>query len=423
MESSARTPLLVEPYQCTAVVADERSAIPWTGGEGCVQQCGSDASGVVASFSSVSGSRSGLASARSAGASTFRRVRTWIVFVLCGVSWGCALFLISKCLQAGLDPLSVAAARCSISATALAVALAVRCAWPTLPVEERQRYRRELIDTLTDRAAMAQMVVLGLLFSALVSTLVAVSEEHVSSGVAGILLMLEPLLTPLLTHIFLPKHLLADQPPLTRVALVGCALGAAGTVVASLPTVARGSTQAAALLVSAGASLVFAAATVLSQWFASRRPALHRATGQMMSGAVLLTVLATVWRASKGQPWSALPQLDAAGWGWLVALGLGPTTLAWALYYELMQADCLGAQAAAVNFLLPPVAIVLGATANDEWTNVGWADRAQELAGLAMVLVGVAVVLRQSTTRASAGPAVEEVAAVGFPTLVSATSS
>jgi hypothetical protein len=89
---------------------------------------------------------------------------------------------------------------------------------------------------------------------------------------------------------------------------------------------------------------------------------------------------------------------------------LGPTVGSWFLFYVLLTS--IGSLAPAVNFLIPPVSILLGALFHSEWDGVSLSDKLYEVGGMMVVLVGVALVLyaahRQAREQARQGSAMRQ---------------
>jgi drug/metabolite transporter (DMT)-like permease len=197
--------------------------------------------------------------------------------------------------------------------------------------------------------------------------------ERIASGLAGVL----NATTPLFTVVF---ALTTRFERLSAVRVAGLLLGFVGVVVLAAPwrpTALGGS------LPGAGACLLgsacYAASYVYARRFLTRRgfSALVLSTGQMAAGAVLL-VLATPMVARS--PVTLTPTVIAS----VLVLGILGTGVAYVLNYRLI-ADEGAIAASTVTYLIPVVAVVLGALILNE--PLTW----HLLAGGVTVLVGVAV--------------------------------
>ena len=197
--------------------------------------------------------------------------------------------------------------------------------------------------------------------------------ERIASGLAGVL----NATTPLFTVVF---ALTTRSERLSAVRMAGLLLGFVGVVVLAAPwrTTALGGSLSgvgACLLGSAcyAASYVYARRFLTGLGFS----ALVLSTGQMAAGAMLL-VLATPIVARTAV--TLTPTVIAS----VLVLGILGTGVAYVLNYRLI-ADEGAIAASTVTYLLPVVAVVLGALILNE--PLTW----HLLAGGLTVLVGIAV--------------------------------
>jgi drug/metabolite transporter (DMT)-like permease len=197
--------------------------------------------------------------------------------------------------------------------------------------------------------------------------------ERIASGLAGVL----NATTPLFTVVF---ALTTRSERLSAVRMAGLLLGFVGVVILAAPwrTTALGGSLPAVGACLLG-SACYAASYVYARRFLTGRgfSALALSTGQMAAGAVLL-VLATPIVARN--PVTLTPTVIAS----VLVLGILGTGVAYVLNYRLI-ADEGAIAASTVTYLLPVVAVVLGALILNE--PLTW----HLLAGGAIVLVGVAV--------------------------------
>jgi drug/metabolite transporter (DMT)-like permease len=103
-------------------------------------------------------------------------------------------------------------------------------------------------------------------------------------------------------------------------------------------------------------------------------------TGQLTAGAIVMLPLSII----VDKPWThAFPPLSA--WGSIVALALLCTAFGYVLYFRLIETS--GAtNALLVTLLVPPVAILLGASFLGETLAL------QDFAGLGLIAVGLAAI-------------------------------
>jgi drug/metabolite transporter (DMT)-like permease len=179
-------------------------------------------------------------------------------------------------------------------------------------------------------------------------------EQHITSGLAGVLNATTPLFTLLLV-------LATRTETVSLVRLAGLAIGFAGVVVLAAPwkgLALDGSLPgvAACLLASA----CYAASYVYARQFLTGRgwSAMVLSTGQMTAGATLL--LLTTPAVSR-QPASVTAAVVTS----VLVLGVVGTGLAYVLNYRLI-ADEGATAASTVTYLIPVVAVALGAVVLNE---------------------------------------------------------
>ena len=198
-------------------------------------------------------------------------------------------------------------------------------------------------------------------------------QRRWASGLAGVLNATTPLFT-------LAFAVAIRSERLSAVRLTGLLLGFAGVVVLAAPQ------QTAALgcpLPGVGACLLGAACYALSYVYARRfltgrgLSALVLSTGQLAAGASLLALVGPVVARD---PMSLTPTVITS----VLVLGVLGTGVAYALNYQLI-ADEGAVAASTVTYLIPVVAVVLGALILNE--PLTW----NLLVGAVIVLVGVAV--------------------------------
>lgn len=246
-----------------------------------------------------------------------------------GLIWGASFLFIAEGLRS-IGPNGVAFVRILIGFTTLAL---FPRAWQSVP-------RREWL----------WIVVVGTLWMGLPLALVPHAEQHVSSAITGMLNAAVPLFAAIVATI------VARQLP-PRGVLAGLVVGITGAVLMALPTVRAGRSSMTGVLLILAAVASYGIALNVAGPLQRRNGALP-VIWRAQAVAVLLT-------APLGIPdllaahWSPVPLLS------LVALGALGTGVAYVLI--TVAAGRVGAtRASANNFLIPPVALLLGVTLRGE---------------------------------------------------------
>ncbi len=272
-----------------------------------------------------------------------------------GGIWGCSFLFIKVALD-GLPPLGVALSRTVAGAAVLWVLVGVR----------RLAVPRQ-------RATWRHLTVLSVFANVLPFVLFAWAEEHVSSGVAGIYNATTPLMTLVIAMAVLP----GERP--TRERTSGVLLGLAGTVLVLGPWRGVGSNSVLGQLACLAAAASYGVAFVYTRRHVSRlglSPVVTSAC-QLTAGVVLLGV------AAPAANWEGA-YLDGPVLGSVLALGALGTGIAFVINHGLIR-DVGPTTASMVTFLIPIVAVALGAVVLDE--PVTW----NLFAGGVVVILGVAL--------------------------------
>ncbi len=231
------------------------------------------------------------------------------------------------------------------------------------------------------RAAGLGLVVLALVNNALPFTLIAWGQKHIDSGIAAIANAPVPIFVALLAIKVRPSE------QVRGLRLVGVVLGFLGVGVLAGLNPEGGWMYVAGTLAVVAAAFSYATANLYAQSrFPDTQPLLMVAVSSL-AGAVILAPLAIAQAPDEPLGWET--------WASVAALGIGGTAIALILYYRMLAA--YGAsRASLVTYLLPPVALIYGATILDEPLT------ANAIAGLVLVLAGVALgsgVFRSATGR------------------------
>lgn len=269
--------------------------------------------------------------------------------------WGSGFLLIKIALE-GMSPIQIVLGRLLAAAVVMLVVVA---------------YRREALPR--QLTPWAHLTVMAVVSNIAPYFLFAWGEQHISSGLAGVL----NATTPLFTLLFAVS---THTERLTVPRVIGLALGFLGVVVLAAPWHDGG---VGSSLLGVGASLLasasYAASYVYARRFLSARQLspLVLSTGQMVAGAVLLGALTP---GVALQPITLTTSVVIS----VVALGVFGTGVACVLNYRLI-ADEGATAASTVTYLLPIVAVLLGLAVLGE--PVGW----NLAVGALIVLLGVAI--------------------------------
>ena len=227
----------------------------------------------------------------------------------------------------------------------------------------------------TSGTVWLHLTVAALFANAIPYTLFAIGEQHVSSSVAGVLNATTPLWT--LVIAFATGH----ERRISAPKLIGFILGLAGTLVIFSPWETGSQIASLGGLACLGAAASYGVSYVYMDRYLARRgiPPLVLSAGQLTAATVLLAI---VFPFAGLQPvhlrWEAIAALAVLG-----CLGTG---IAYILNYRLITDE--GTTASVVTYLLPIVAVILGAAIlNDHIT-------AQIIGGMLIVLTGVAITRR-----------------------------
>ncbi|QKW05157.1 DMT family transporter [Streptomyces sp. NA04227] len=292
------------------------------------------------------------------------RTPAWVRVVVLALLWGSTYLWIELALDA-LSPVQVTLVRCVLGAATLTVVL----------LATRQRLPR-------GRATWGHVFVAAFFCNTLPFCLFSIGQLTVGSGLAGVLNATTPLWS-LLIGIGL-----GSERGLRPVRLVGLGLGFLGTVLIFAPWQQSGSVGWGALaIVAAAASYATGFAYMGRKLVGKGIPTLCLSTAQLIAATALA---ALVLPAGGLEPVDADPTALIA----VVVLGVFATGVTFHLTYRII-ADEGATNAATVSYLLPVVAVALGALVLDEELSV------RVFAGMVVVLVGVGMTRRQKPTSAS----------------------
>jgi drug/metabolite transporter (DMT)-like permease len=282
----------------------------------------------------------------------------WGVLVTLAVIWGAAFLFIGVAVK-HVQPLTYVWLRLTIAAAGMWVVLRWKGRGLGLP-----------------REAWRSILLLALLNNALPFSLFGWGQTHIASGLASILNATTPIWGVVVAHFF------TSDERMTPRKIAGVLLGVGGVALMIGPTLLSNlGNSALAQLACVAAALSYALAAVWARRFRKQGLSpMSVTTGQLSAGAIMMLPLMLV----VDQPWTQpMPPLEA--WGSIVALALVCSAFGYVLYFRLI--DSSGAtNALLVTLLVPPVAILLGATF------LGEVLAPQDFLGLGLIALGLAAI-------------------------------
>ena len=232
-----------------------------------------------------------------------------------------------------------------------------------------------------DPRTLGHLAILGAVNIAIPFWLIGWAEQHISSGLAGILQSAAPFFTLVLAASFVhDEHITRDR-------VAGMAIGFLGILVLSAPNLAEVGTAAGAqrLLGELGvvlASLAYGTGNTYARRALRETRPLVLATGQV--GWALAMVVALAFLVDGGITLPSVPEAWFAV-GWLGSVGTG---FAYVIFFRLLT-GWGPTRASLVAYLLPVVAVVLGVVVLGETVDATF------LAGAALIVAGIWVVNRR----------------------------
>jgi len=230
---------------------------------------------------------------------------------------------------------------------------------------------------------------IGLLAGAIPFGTVAWGQQHIESGMAGILFGTIPILSVVLAPLFL------DEETFTRKRLAGGVIGLAGIILLIGPSVlVNASSQVLGIAITFLAPLSHTLGAIYARRQTDLTPP-AMATGQVIFGAVLLVPLAFAAEA----PLSLNPSLAAISA--MLVTGVICTAIFMSLYFVVVRR--VGAtRSSLIPLFFPVVAVVLGAVVLGERLPL------EAFVGMALILAGALAVssheLAPAKTPVSATP-------------------
>ena len=253
-------------------------------------------------------------------------IRYWALIIMLGAIWGCS-FLFNAILIREIGPLWVSAGRVTIGA--------VIC-WVYFIATRRTLPR--------DPMLYAQLVVLGVLNYAIPFALFPFAEQHLASGIVGVINGMTPMTTVIVSQLW-PG---GEKASWNKV--LGVLIGFAGAIVLASPSFAtNGSTEIIAIFAALGATCCYA----LTLNYARRFKAIDSAAvaSSSLTAAALLTI--PVALVFEGVPVITRPET----WGALFGIGVFSTSFSFLLVYWLLPK--VGATNLSLNTFVTPISAIL----------------------------------------------------------------
>ncbi|MEO1038553.1 MAG: EamA family transporter [Pseudomonadota bacterium] len=285
----------------------------------------------------------------------------WGGLALLALVWGGAFSFIAVAVET-LPPSMVAFAR-------LALAALVLTGWAV--------WRGRRFPPITDQRWL-WIAALGFFGNTLPFTLIAIGQQTVPSGVAGILMGMTPLAIIAAAHFVLPGERMTVRKG------AGFLIGFSGIALLMGPSAIEGLWRAdfLAQLIIFAATLAYATNAILYQAGPETPPSIV-AAGSLITAAVLAAPLA-IFDLVTGPPIAPSSASVAA----VIALALFPTALA-AIVYMGIARQVGAAFIALINYVVPVVAALIGLALGE---SLGWTS----LAALAIILSGIFIARRRS---------------------------
>jgi drug/metabolite transporter (DMT)-like permease len=286
-----------------------------------------------------------------------------VLLGLLALMWGSSYLFIKIGVET-LPPLSLVSLRLLVGLAILVVAVVVT----RTPLPR-------------DRRTLGHLAILGAVNIAIPFWLIGWAEQHISSGLAGILQSTAPFFTLVLAASFV------HDEHITRGRVAGIAVGFLGILVLSARNLADVGTAAGAQRVLGElavvlASLAYAAGNTYARRALREARPLVLATGQV--GWALAMVVALAFLVDGGITLPTVPEAAFAV-GWLGAVGTG---FAYVVFFRLLT-GWGPTRASLVAYLLPVVAVVLGVAVLGETVDATF------LAGAVLIVGGIWVLNRR----------------------------
>ena len=277
----------------------------------------------------------------------------WALLVTLVALWGTSFLGIKLSLRS-FTPDQVVVLRLSIGATVLIVFMLARGKMlPNKPI------------------AWVHFMLLGLVGNVLPFWLIATGQMFVTSGMAGLLMAIMPLMTLILAHFFITGE------NLNRNKLLGFVFGISGITLILGPTILGSENNLLGCLLVLSAAVLYATNTIIARRLPTYSSAVV-STGVTICAALISLM---IWPSVLTIDWAQVSNLALVTIIWL---GIFPTGVAAIIFFVLIQ-RAGPTFLSNINYLIPLVAYFTGALVLGEL--VVWHD----MIALAAILFGIAV--------------------------------
>lgn len=288
--------------------------------------------------------------------------RRFIALPILAVVFG-SNFMFVKIAVEEASPLQIVTSRLIIGATIIAALM-----WPRIR------------SVRWDAALLSRVGVMAVTGTIVPFLLISWASARIDSGLASVLNSSMPLFTALFAAAAMDERLTAARG---AGLLVGFAGVAAMTGYAALDVSGEALTAQLAVVAAAGS---FAATAVYSRRLMRQHDPIGLAGGQIAIAAVLATL---IFASSEGTPDMTLSN---GTWGAIIFNGAVSGGLGYAAYAWLIS-QIGSVRASLITYVMPAVALFLG------WAFLGESIGANTMGGMALILAGIAIVMRAPVSR------------------------
>lgn len=289
------------------------------------------------------------------------KTKNWLLFIILTLLWGTSFMQITVSLRA-FTPEQLVSWRLVLAAVVLVAYMLYR----------QQRFPLGIRHWL-------KFALFASIGNILPYWLITTGQQTITSGMAGLLMAVMPLVTMMLAHWFIPDE------KLNRYRIVGFVLGISGVLFVLWPNLVSGSNSVYGALIVLLAAVCYAVNTILIRLYSNYEISVVSA-GVMVSAALLSMILwPQMWQVS--WPNEHMESLIALIW-----LGIFPTGIASVIYFILVK-DAGPTFVSNNNYIIPVIAYIAGAWLLDEQVSY-W-----DLLALAVILLGIAISRKQLISR------------------------
>ena len=205
-------------------------------------------------------------------------------------------------------------------------------------------YRKRLFGSIRSWFQFSFYAVIGNILPYL---LISTGQMSITSGMAGLLMAVMPLVTLLLAHFFLPND------KLNVYKILGFILGISGVLFILAPSINNGSNSTFGILLVLAAACSYSVNTIVAARLTSYDPIVSSTCVLIL--ASLFSFL--IWPESLSIAFNEIPLISLSS---IILLGVLPTGIAAYIYFIIINSA--GATFLAnINYLIPVVAFFLGA--------------------------------------------------------------